>query len=182
MQWVFNSKYLQCALVVLRLKKNRQTFSREEILVITCLWQNGCPALQKLFLSPVRTSSLVLLLTQIINSIINNYLYGTHGRGLWITQQSIISLGSLRRFCTFLSLSFPACPDFLQPFKPVSNACHRFLINCAPSAFLFSFRNLSEVPLDPQRISSARTLSPCRATWIGTSSHSSFGFSCINLY
>lgn len=68
-------------------------------------------------------------------------------------------------FLTVSFVFFLPVLDFLWPFMPVSNACCRFLVNFLPSASLSFFRNLFEVPLDPQRTSSARTLSPCRATW-----------------
>lgn len=58
----------------------------------------------------------------------------------------------------FFCLPFLPVLDFPWPSVPVSNTWHRFLLSYPPSGSFFSFRCLSEVPLDPQRISSARAV------------------------
>lgn len=82
----------------------------------------------------------------------------------------------------FLTVSFifllPVL-DFLWPFVSVFNSWHRFLVSFPLRIYLFPFRNTFEIPVDLQRISRARTLAPCRATWMGMSSNSHFDFSCI---
>lgn len=84
--------------------------------------------------------------------------------------QAFLTVGFFPFFCLFLILS-----GFLCQFLMFGTG---FLVNFPPSVF-FPIINLFEVPLDPQRFSSARTLSPCRATWIGMNNYSSVDFSCI---
>lgn len=81
--------------------------------------------------------------------------------------------------CVFFPF-FLSVLDFLWFSVPVFNVWHRFLVNFPQSVF-FSVITLSEVSLDPQCFSSARTLSPCKATWISMNSHSSVDFGCIYL-
>lgn len=95
---------------------------------------------------------------------------GSHNKTSFPYDHSGISSYGFFSFFLFLTFS-----GFLCQFLIFGTG---FLVNFPPSVF-FPIINHFEVPLDSQSFSSARTLSPCRATWIGMNNHSSVDFSCI---